>query len=783
MALVHLTILTTNIFVLLHTAVLLGDLNQSTGVTGSQENSEVNTGGANNIIRLLTILPYPVSPNDSNSVQPLWDEGPAVLLAAKLAVKHINEDSCTLPGYRLELLNTDGGCNIYSKALIEFTKQLQRGPPIAGIIGPGCSESSSVVSSLMSRPEIHLPNIHFATSPLLEDRNKYRNSYGIVGSSVAYIEAAILLMEYNNWEDVAILFDSDSYIHLNQRQRGAVSQILESDRVVFFSVVYDTYIPLDALVKNSVKVIITLTQLDQTLRILCIAHKRGMVFPRYQWVLSGRYFLEIKASITNSVVFHYDGEIYNCTSKETLSDGHLLLNHRLENRDKTSQLVSGYTFDDIVHQYLLEIYNHNRDSLVSIEPSIWATVAYDSVWAMTLAINMSIDVNISENIKHFQFGNKDFINKIIQQLDEITFVGASGEITFDSKSGFIDRTMDIFYVNGTANADLVACIKKGEISILTDKPQVIFINTNTTRIVTVETVHLTLALLFLFVIFALCIATFLVHILSVAKRRHPSVKASSLVLNHFVFFGCYVWTAGSVIYIVILKTLSYEDESTYANCCQAVWAWLLPIGCTLTFGTLTVKTWRIYRIFIHFRDPGHLISNQVLITLVLVQLSFDIVLATMWSIISPAYLNKTDVEQSMNEENPLMTYNNIIRRRTCIFIDDNGAMHIFWIVISYSYKTIQILMLLFLTVLTRNIPNKKFSTFPLRQASYLAFVLFVSILPPFTVLWYFNAEIYADFILLCTLIIGTVSICFIFIFLLPVLPILKKFCADFKKLF
>ena len=78
-------------------------------------NFEWAINNTSRIIRLLTILPYPVHPNDSVSLRPYWDGGLAVLPAAQLAVEHVNQDTNTLPGYRVELLNVDGGCNIFQE--------------------------------------------------------------------------------------------------------------------------------------------------------------------------------------------------------------------------------------------------------------------------------------------------------------------------------------------------------------------------------------------------------------------------------------------------------------------------------------------------------------------------------------------------------------------------------------------------------------------------------------------------------------------------------------------
>ena len=232
-----------------------------------------------------------------------------------------------------------------------------------------------------------------------------------------------------------------------------------------------------------------------------------------------------------------------------------------------------------------------------------------------MAINMTATTfNGSVSVSNFRFGNTVFTDEIKLNLDKTEFHGASGFINFTDGSGYTSRIVDIIHINGSLG-NLVGFFSGGEISIMTNNSQ-IFIKTIATVMSRTEIVHPFVATLFLFIILSLSVGTLLLRIISTVKYKHPSIKASSPILNHFIFMGCYVWTAVSIIYIIVLKTLSSIDELIYASCCLAVFAWLLPVGWTLIFGTLIANTWRIYKIFIHFRDPGHLISNKVLIIFV-----------------------------------------------------------------------------------------------------------------------------------------------------------------------
>jgi ABC-type branched-subunit amino acid transport system substrate-binding protein len=733
--------------------------------SSTSNSSTINETKEEDVIRLLTILPYPVDPNDGVSLQPFWDGGLAVLPAAQLAVEHVNQDPNTLPGYRVELLNVDGGCDIFSKALMNFAEHVLYGSSIAGIVGPACAPSSLAISSILGRPETALPNIHLAISPFLSNRSKYGNTYGIHGSSLTLVITAISLLEHNKWDKIAALFDSDTYSHLNQNLRNVVTDELQNNRVVFLSAVYDTYIPFDTLVKNSARVIILFTVSPLfAMKLLCIAHVKGMVFPYYQWVVVGHHLDELlRSTIT---VFHYhDGVLYNCSNRAFLKDN-LLIVHQIRNLNVNSPLVSGHTYNDIYENYLRKLSTFNESSVHLLTPDVRAAITYDAVWALTLAINSTLES--STNISSIRYGNKVFTDRIKQSLGTIAFDGASGYINFDSRSGYVNRIVDILHINGSMNDNLVGFFNGRGISI-TDSQ--FFINTTTMS--RTETVHPSVATIFLLIILFLSSAILLLHIVSMVKRRHPSIKASSPVLNHFIFTGCYIWTAASLIYIIVLKALSSEDEQIYANCCDAVFTWLLPVGWTLIFGTLIAKTWRIYKIFVHFRDPGHLISNRALVSFVLLQLGFDIALGISWSALSPAHLQKTDIP-TISKGNPqnlmIVTY---LTQRSCVFLD-NRVSHLFWIVTVFGYKALQVIVLLTLTLLTKKIVNQRFSTLLLRNVTYLSFILFFSLLPPFIVLWNFDAEIHIDFVLLCTFISGTIFICVTFVLLPPVLPIFKK---------
>ena len=449
----------------------------------------------------------------------------------------------------------------------------------------------------------------------------------------------------------------------------------------------------------------------------------------------------------------------------------LILTYTLDSVDRQAPLVSGYTYYEIVKEYLSKLLTYSqRNKAFSVSPSIWATITYDAVWAFALAMNMSTVTDYTSSLTNtVSYGTVKFTDKISQNLEQIEFTGVSGNINFDSSSRYTHRTVDIIHINNSGHTSTVGIFDKGSITILIDSHQ-IFINTSNSIIITFVSIHPSVAAIFLVIILMLFAATLLLHILSTVKRKQPSIKASSPLLNHFIFLGCYTWTAASIIYVLLVKTLNFGDDRTYASCCHAIWVWLIPIGMTLTVGTLFARTWRIYKIFIHFQNPGRLISNQALIALVLIQLGIDVVLGTTWSVISPMQVENIDGDVHVKENNITVTQS---RERTCVF-SSKGISYVFWLTILYCYKAVQILSLFAFTLLTRNVNNKRFTTVLHRKASYLTFVLYVLLLPIFTVLWKINAKINEDVIVMCVLISATMSVCLLLVLLPPAIPVLKK---------
>ena len=85
------------------------------------------------------------------------------------------------------------------------------------------------------------------------------------------------------------------------------------------------------------------------------------------------------------------------------------------------------------------------------------------------------------------------------------------------------------------------------------------------------------------------------HVINTTHQNTPSIKASSVRLNHFTCTGCNFILSAVVFYTI--TEASDVNQTSKTVLCNFV-PWCIAIGSTLVFGTVCVKTWRLYRILV-----------------------------------------------------------------------------------------------------------------------------------------------------------------------------------------
>ena len=714
-------------------------------------------------LQLLVMLPFS---NPIPEFNPSWTEAPNILPALYLAADQINNRSDILPCHQLELVVVDGGCDIAATtaygAAVGLIGAEGGVASVVGMVGPGCSASALQTAHTLNQPNIELVHIHDAGSPLLSDRNKYHNSLGILGSTQSFVDLSLALMWKSGWSNIAILFESNR-VYFRSTKEEFVSSINSNVSVLFSSPVYTTFYPLDGIRSSLARIVFVFTSTTHSLRIMCLAYYMGMVYPAYQWVIVSHRltdFIGENASLSDNITFSYSGQVYNCSLGTLLNvalEGTFLLSYQLESLSSgNNSKLANITFEEFLQLY------KERAAQKNITATYWGYNLYDAVWAWARVLHR-ITANNSEAFNDYEYGNKTIANTILNEFyaHDFEFEGMSGLISFNSSNGFYNRPSNLYqvvsgeerhvaYNNGTA------IIKLQPLEIIPDLVRVTgLVNIGVIAIFSI------LQLLEFIVLIVL-------HVLTVVYRNEPTIRASSPKLSHFAFAGTYILIIGLMLFVFI--EIRAHPAEVSGPVCQTIWGWLFPMGFTLTIGTITVRTWRLYRIFTHYLNPGKFISNPALITMLMVLLSIDIAIAIVWTALDPLRLVVVGYPVQLGPASEL------VLDRSCR--SQSGLEGFVWWVIVMSIRITELLVMVVLSLLTRQIPNKNFATSSLRIFAYIISAVFTLGLVLYYMFVFLSFNPNVDFSILCIVMNILILLYIACVFSPPLVPVIR---AKIKK--
>ena len=669
----------------------------------------VTTTDCKPTLYILSLLPYP-DPEE----QPSWTEGPTLTLAAHLAVDLINNSTDILSGYNLELVSGDSGCNISSKAHVAFLKNvLYNEQNISGMVGPGCSTSTASISPLSGNSVIALINVHIAGSLLLENREIYPYAFGTLDSTNGFAEAAVSLMARNKWNRVGALYDP-ARVYYSTTLRY-FEQVLECNDSLecsssFFFGVQDTYIPLNVLKDSYIRVVFLFVGPDFLRKILCIAFHSGILFPTYQWVIVSRVVDEI-----TPVSFTYGDISYTCTKEDMrkASNGALIIHYSLQAADSAKITDQGVSYNQFDAQYRNQVdeYNSKIGANETIQPSFWATSYFDAVWSLALALNNSkeeVKNRTGLDLSEYRYGHSNATDIIRNNLLQLDFNGVSGRIRFRNTTGYVPRIVDLYQITKANDMHLVAYYDSEHGTIRTISDNFTFINDTFRQEVIYTSVPLPLICVFSLITIIGVVIAFTFHILTVIYRHKKPVRASSVKLAHITYIGCYILSVG-VLSFDIVEVLSGPADS-YTRCNLTYVAYFTSsTGGILIFGTICAHTWRLYRIYCHYLQPGRFISERFLVAFILILFSSNLILCSFWvgfDRLLPSEVETRHVVELKDTEGS----------STGFIIQDSiqfkclQTSSFYWLATQLVFTLLVMAGALCLAILTRSIPHKDFKT-------------------------------------------------------------------------
>ena len=717
-----------------------------------------NCSGNKSPLYFLSLLPYP---DPQPQFQPSWDEGPTLFLAEQLAVEHINQRNDILQNHTIALIQGDSGCNIEQKALLAFVDQLVHSRHlIAGVVGPGCSTSAAAVSPLIGHSEIALINIHIAGSLQLANRRRYPNSFSTLDSTEVFVKAALALITHNQWTQVAALYDeSRVYYYTTLLEFERQIKQLSSSRLAFSSAVYNTFLPLQIIKKELFRIIFLFVGPDFLSKVFCLAHHWGLTYPSYQWVIISRTAEEITATS-----LAYQGKIYSCSTSDIkqVTNGSIIIHYQLK-PVVDSPSLAGISYNDFLAQYLQKIdeYNNTQNSTENtISPSFWVASYYDAVWALALALNNSLQALELSNlsIAGYHYGQPNVTSIIKDTLLNLSFHGLSGLISFKSHDGYTSRAVNVYQI-WDKQAALVAYFLNENITHI---GQAHYIPSNYEEI-PVAAVSPGLAVLALIAVGVALLLTLLANIFTVRYRNFSSVKATSPQLTYIAFVGCYLTILAEVMYTV---SMAFTKNSNTWCIPNYIWRGAVHLGFTLILGTISTRAWRLYRIFVYFRNPGKLLSNKALVSVIIALILIDVIIITAWFIAEP--LKPVVVKSEVDTSTTTDTQPHIV-----ILVKCTQKHSLAWLGSLMGYNQFLMTAALWITLRSKHIRNKLFKASSLSLLVY-TMSLVTGVGHPLYIVLSIRDDPTSEFVILSTVIITVTYLTILLLFLPPLIPLIYQ---------
>ncbi|XP_065899991.1 gamma-aminobutyric acid type B receptor subunit 2-like [Dysidea avara] len=595
----------------------------------SADEREIRTNGVTPL-QILGLFPDRESP---------WN-GEYVIPAARLAIDEINRNDSILPGYVLELIEANSGCD-RDRGVREFVSYALHSAhkPVA-ILGAACSSSTIAIASIAGRDDVRLPQVSYgATSPFLSLTSSYPYFYRAVYSDGTTSEAIISLLDTFNWKRYGLLrvgFDETWIEHSVSTLRAGIQYRIDGAEEVFTGSIGQPgdvqFIDLNDIRSSGMRIGILAAGREVGRDLMCYLYRQKLVYPHIIWIL-----YDVCVLFNRSVGEYCKG---NDEFQQAI-EGSICLGYKLTTSDNTIS-VTGKTFDQYYESYVNESIKYAEEKKDNYSSSLlndWATLGYDSMWTLGLALHKAEERLSQFNLSfasNFTLGNSAISGTIVEGLGDVSFAGASGQVLFDEahkrqltikfiqpqRSGVLN-TIGLYHppINGSEQGNL-SVYKTMLLWSLDDPPPDEF----PTETMLAQTWAGILMLLFLVVGFVWNSFSMLVNF---RYQQFYTIKASSPQLNYMIFAGNNLLLLSGVL--LAIRAIVEHDMVTFSTLCQ-ITQWLFDLGLLLVLNTTLLKSWRIYRIFHSFRQkPGKLITDNAFIiasiSWILINTTYHIVFA------------------------------------------------------------------------------------------------------------------------------------------------------------
>ena len=613
---------------------------------------------------------------EDTATVPKWERGDEILLAALVAAEEINNSTMIqLSGYHLEIVPiVTTECNVNS-VLVDYVENLETMKNTIGIIGYFCNNIANTFTSLIGTRPRRIYTMQISTStdypPRPESQMIGLGPYHALPPLITYAKALVSLLAQLGWSRLAVLKTGSYHDSYYSRLAETFGQLIGSNKVIYKSEVTDDHhqmFNLTELWRSGMKVVIGFLVPSHASKVICSAYREGLTWPDYVWIMVDNDIDDVLSCGEN------DTELM----KEALEK--VILAHR----------YPLFTSGDTVLPSGKNYRNYFKDRGINNE--YW-NVLYDSVWAIGLALNSSLEKIKSRNIS-LAAVKQDALHIVEEELANTAFQGASGFMNF-SHSAVIQTAVGIFqFQQGqpvklglyntshhvlTLNTSLLGDIPSDELERVYEIYPLIL--TVLLSILAIAGLIFTTAVLFLFIHF----------------RTEPEIKAASRYLSLCMFFGCYTLLLASLDYTILSGIIIPQENFAISAVACVLDVSLAAIGLDTVLATLFAKMLRIYHIFKKFGKVNRLWSDNGLLALIVFIVLVKIFFLMIWTSVDINHV--VDVETIKANSAP--PYYMVIQTCHCEYFG-------MWYALAFLYTGTLFTVLLLVAFNTRKIKRANF---------------------------------------------------------------------------
>ena len=611
------------------------------------------------------------------SVVNYWKQAKELLPAAELAIYEVNNDSDILNDYVIELLPIFVPDSDPNHGVVEFVKELvSRSRNIVGVVGIFDNRFANVFLPLAGHAGIDLIQLVDPTALNLDNSRMYPHTFTLYPSLAMHVRAASFMFRKLNWIRVGLVYSSTLYDPLYLRAAESFLSLDVHINVALFDVEQNATATstVGRMQQSGVLAFLTLLPQQASAELIYAAHQQGL---EYAWVLVD------------------DGDLndtlYRCTGYNASVELRKLI--------LIIQQIPNGTFCDGLSALNLGTGDHPRSR---VKENPYLSVVYESVLALSRALNASLETLKGRNISLEDFGrrvNHASITEVIEkELLEQELSGMAGIRRYPHTDNTVFNVLQFqsghyqqvgYFDSQTNNLPLNVTITVSGLG-----PNITYTYTVFPAALTIS-LSVATGIAFLFTTVILLAYFF--------YRNEPEVKSSSFRLSFCMFLGCYLILFSVLCHFVfsgfhsaLILDAQLANGLRYSVC--SIISYSFSFGCDLLFTTLLAKLIRVWRIFtLHGRTSKFWSDQYMLLFIGLVVLP-KIVILVIWTVVDIYRIQ--DVEMLVSSDG--------VNSHYMIVEQCYSEYYVMWIFVVYGYSVAIGIAVIAVSIKTRKIKQENF---------------------------------------------------------------------------